>query len=629
MTTECGARALSDFVLSRYKERAVLQSYTERALSECCSMLAGLVRELDLKPLILTSTGRSQDWKRLFQLCQPAFERALQILIFSHEALPKTINHSIELQMEPEDSLLDDWFIIVYSPELVYLVLAPATPNTDSNNISVLVCFDHELIETSADWLIARVAAADRLSAFTAQFETGRQRACQLGDRHREKCMASAMEKMIYNLNRTAMEHDRIEHEMESTLYKLALSNSELAVLNTMVEKISRSLDLREIYQSVLKAVEVVDLEAAIILLLDEQKRLLIDFFGGTTSEMAEALKALTERFIISGGQPSDELKICYTDEIEAELEQYSAIVRQAGVRTIVCMPLRSRNSIIGLIVLPSTSRRNFSIEDRRLLANISSQVGIAIESANLYSKILTANEQLQKAIKLKDELVSMVAHDFRSPLTSIQAFSELLQDRVEDEEMKRFLSIINRQSKHLASLAADTLTMSRLESGNLPFKFKPFKITELIASLVEARAAESSIDLKLDMPMEEIEIVGDYSRIYEVLDNLIGNAIKYSPDGVSVRLTLVKTDEGVQISIADKGLGILSSDLPKLFQKFSRLDNARQRQISGTGLGLYICRSIIEAHDGKIWAESEEGKGSTFYFTLPFQVKSRDDRQP
>jgi two-component system, OmpR family, sensor histidine kinase VicK len=224
---------------------------------------------------------------------------------------------------------------------------------------------------------------------------------------------------------------------------------------------------------------------------------------------------------------------------------------------------------------------------------------------------------------------VSMVAHDFRSPLTSIQAFSELLQDRIEDEEMKRFLGIINRQSKHLASLAADTLTMSRLESGNLPFKFRPFKITELVGALVEARAAESSLDLTLEMPHEEIEITADYSRIYEVIDNLIGNAIKYSPDGVHVLVKLVKREDGVQMSITDKGIGIAPSDLSRLFQKFSRLDNARQRQISGTGLGLYICRSIIEAHGGKIWVESEPGKGSTFHFTLPYQIKSRDDRQP
>src|SRR6185503_14620903 len=131
-----------------------------------------------------------------------------------------------------------------------------------------------------------------------------------------------------------------------------------------------------------------------------------------------------------TGEQLPDELKIFYTDELEPPLQQYAEILDRTGIRTLVCIPLRSRNSIIGMMVMPSNSRRNFSAEDRRLLANISSPVGLAIESAELYTKIVAANEQLKEAIRLKDELVSMVAHDFRSPLTSIQAFSELLQDR-------------------------------------------------------------------------------------------------------------------------------------------------------------------------------------------------------
>ncbi|MBL8151994.1 MAG: hypothetical protein JNN15_18900, partial [Blastocatellia bacterium] len=170
---------------------------------------------------------------------------------------------------------------------------------------------------------------------------------------------------------------------------------------------------------------------------------------------------------------------------------------------------------------------------------------------------------------------------------------------------------------KHLAMLAADTLTMSRLESGNLPFRFKPIKINELLHSLIESR--DLALDLKLVLPEEEIEIVGDYGRLYEVIDNLIGNAVKYSPDNVEVKVKLEKMETGIRVSITDRGIGIEPVDIPKLFQKFSRLDSARQRQISGTGLGLYICRSIIEAHGGRIWVESEVGKGSSFCFTLPF----------
>jgi signal transduction histidine kinase len=301
---------------------------------------------------------------------------------------------------------------------------------------------------------------------------------------------------------------------------------------------------------------------------------------------------------------------------------------------SMICFPIfvteraSGERRLFGAFCASRSRSRNeaFTQSDLDLLSNLTSQISIAVENAELYSKIVQANEKLREAIRLKDELVSMVAHDFRSPLTTIQAFSELLQERIDNDEMKRFLAIINRQSKHLASLAADTLTMSRLESGNLPFKYKPFNITELIASLVEARSAESSHDIVFESPKEDITVNADYGRIYEVIDNLIGNAIKYSPNGVKVKVTLDKTEDSVKLSIADKGIGIALADMPKLFQKFSRLESARQHQISGTGLGLYICRSLIEAHGGRIWVESEPGNGSAFHFTLPFEANNLND---
>ncbi|KAF0207200.1 MAG: PAS/PAC sensor signal transduction histidine kinase, partial [bacterium] len=289
-----------------------------------------------------------------------------------------------------------------------------------------------------------------------------------------------------------------------------------------------------------------------------------------------------------------------------------------------------AQRKLLGTFCASRDAKRNrpFTQVDLDLLHNLTSQVSIAIENAELYAKIIAANEQLKEAIRLKDELVSMVAHDFRSPLTSIQAFSELLQDRVADEGIKKYLAIINRQSKHLASLAADTLTMSRLESGNFPLDFKIFRMNELVVSLMEARSTDTNIDLKFEIPEEDIEISGDSRRVYEVIDNLVGNAIKYSPDGAFIRVNINKINDGVQVSIADKGMGIASSDLPRLFQKFSRLDSARQRQIAGTGLGLYICRAFIEAHGGRIWVESDVGKGSTFHFILPVQKKLSNEKK-
>lgn len=785
MIIGCEAQALSEFILSQYQERIALRNYTGQALNDCCAMLAELVQEMSLQPLVFINTSRWPDGRQLLQCCRPALEVARHSIIFSHEPLARPIARCAELQLKPDDALLAEWFSIVYSPELSHIMVAHSQTGFDAQNAQVLLSFDREIIDASIDWLSKRAAVAD-LAQFAEELKQTRAQAQTIAPARRESALARAMERITFQINRVPVEHDRIAQEMEAALYRLALSNSELAVLNTMLERISRTLDRREIYQDVLKAVDVVDLVSAVILLVDENKNLKIDFYGGSIApELAEIIKIdFSELFMAVRGHLPDELLIFYTEEIDQNFNKLVEAARENNILTIVCIPLRSRNAIIGMMVLPSTIHRNFSAEDRRLLASIGSQVGIAIESAilyersqrlarqmgalfevgktisshleiepllasiaenagklldadhtlvsvifgdqkarqmntmaewsadghhrainlaeivnnelgseevmkdtsdaslicfpiyvtdrstgqrrllgtfcasrgskenrpftqadldllnnltsqvsiavenaELYTRIVAANEQLREAIRLKDELVSMVAHDFRSPLTSIQAFSELLQERVEDKDIKKYLAIINRQSKHLASLAADTLTMSRLETGNLPFEIKPFKISELVTTLVEARAAESAVDLRLEMPPEELEIIGDQGRLYEVIDNLIGNAIKYSPDGAHVCVKLERQETGVQLSVSDRGMGIAPEEKPKLFQKFSRLNNARQRQIAGTGLGLYICRSIIEAHGGRIWVESELGKGSTFHFTLPFQGTCTDEK--
>src|SRR5947207_2864898 len=142
MITGCEAHALSDFILSQYRERAALRSYTGRALSECCSLLAELVSELELSPVAFISTSRSHECKHLFHCCQPVLERALQSVILSHEPIPKAFERSVELRLDSSDALSGEWFLIAYSPELAYLVLVQASPDLDLNNISVLISFD-------------------------------------------------------------------------------------------------------------------------------------------------------------------------------------------------------------------------------------------------------------------------------------------------------------------------------------------------------------------------------------------------------------------------------------------------------------------------------------------------------
>jgi signal transduction histidine kinase len=227
-------------------------------------------------------------------------------------------------------------------------------------------------------------------------------------------------------------------------------------------------------------------------------------------------------------------------------------------------------------------------------------------------------NSELRETMRQKEEVISMVAHDFRSPLTVIQGLSGQLKELVVQPDAKRMLELIYERAKYLTSLAANTLQMSSLESGLLPMNFRHDNLSDLVRSLVFLQVGQTTQEIILQAPPDDIHLLFDYDRITDVVNNLIHNALKYSPQGGAIEVSLQPKEQEVLVSVRDHGIGIPAPDLPKLFQKFVRLKSAREKQIRGTGLGLYISRVIVEAHHGKIWAESEPGQGTTFSFVLP-----------
>jgi signal transduction histidine kinase/ligand-binding sensor domain-containing protein/ActR/RegA family two-component response regulator len=221
--------------------------------------------------------------------------------------------------------------------------------------------------------------------------------------------------------------------------------------------------------------------------------------------------------------------------------------------------------------------------------------------------------QALRETIQLKDEVVSIVAHDFRSPLAVIKGYAERLARSASGSEERRVLGVIAGEARRLAALAEDTLTMSRLETGHFALALRSLSLADAVLRVAQTRAAEGA--LRTDVPGDLVVRV-DPDRLHQVLDNLVGNAFKYAPAGSPVRLTATREGAWARVSVADRGPGISAEDRPRLFQKFSRLGGAERA--SGTGLGLYICRSIVEAHGGTIDVQSVPGEGSTFHFTIP-----------
>ncbi|GKV65400.1 MULTISPECIES: ATP-binding protein [unclassified Sporosarcina] len=221
---------------------------------------------------------------------------------------------------------------------------------------------------------------------------------------------------------------------------------------------------------------------------------------------------------------------------------------------------------------------------------------------------------------QMKTELVSTVSHELRTPLSSILGFSELLLNKEMDEKRKkRYLETIQSEANRLTSLINDFLDIQRMESGRQTYAVEDVSIAELAEqTVVSVQSSLHSIQLQ-DVTCSST-VVGDRERLLQVFKNIVGNAIKFSPDGGKIRVTLRNQKDRVIVSISDKGIGIPQNDISHLFEKFYRFDNSFSRKIGGTGLGLSICKEIINNHNGQIWIDSEENVGTTVFFSLPLK---------
>jgi two-component system, OmpR family, phosphate regulon sensor histidine kinase PhoR len=230
---------------------------------------------------------------------------------------------------------------------------------------------------------------------------------------------------------------------------------------------------------------------------------------------------------------------------------------------------------------------------------------------------------ELRRLERVRQDFVANVSHEFKTPLTAIQGFAEtLLGGALEDQKNnRRFLEIIRDQSMRLAQLTDDLLRLARIEAGKLELDFHPVPLAPLLDSLADTytmRAARKQLALTIDCPPDVPDVQGDASLLKEVLQNLLDNAMQYTPPGGSIELSAVHRDDQAVFTVSDTGVGIPLAAQERIFERFYRVDAARSREVGGTGLGLSISKHIVEAHGGKIWVESDMGRGSRFHFSIP-----------
>jgi signal transduction histidine kinase len=251
------------------------------------------------------------------------------------------------------------------------------------------------------------------------------------------------------------------------------------------------------------------------------------------------------------------------------------------------------------------------------------------------------ANEELRKIDAMKSEFVSIASHELRTPLAAIKnAVQLMLSGKTGEinENQTKFLSMAERNINRLTNILNDLLNLSRIESGKIELKFEKVDlkgVLELTASSLTPQADVKSIQIEVEVPEQLPTVHGDQEKIEQILTNLIGNSIKFTPEGGRILITaklFLKEREGaygdfVAVSVKDTGIGIPPEHLESIFEKFHQVESSLHRSVSGTGLGLAITKGLVEVHQGKIWVESEVGNGSTFTFTLPISEGER--REP
>jgi signal transduction histidine kinase len=285
-------------------------------------------------------------------------------------------------------------------------------------------------------------------------------------------------------------------------------------------------------------------------------------------------------------------------------------------------MPFCAGDKEQGVLMLENLQRPNgFGRADLPFLRAVVDLLALAVENAHLRGELEEARA-LDEANRLKGELLSVLAHEMRTPLTSIKGYTTaLLMEDVsfDPRAQSEFLEIIDEECDTLESLVHDLLESSVIDAGLLKLERQPTVLPRLSREVIDEIAHRTNRHrFLLDFPKGFPILDADPDRIRQVLRNLLDNAVKYSPEGGLVIARGEASDDEVIVSVADQGVGISPEHLNRLFDKFFRAESGPGRHVVGSGLGLPIARTIVEAHGGRIWAESKVGQGSTFYFTLP-----------
>ena len=428
-----------------------------------------------------------------------------------------------------------------------------------------------------------------------------------------------------------AIENVRLFKELETRTAELTRSVGELKALGEVGRAVSSTLDLQTVLDTIVtRAAQLSGTHGGVIYEYDEATdKFHLRAAHQLEDELVEALRLEPLRLGegATGQAAATRAPVQITnllDEREYTLTRIRGILARLGYRSILAVPLIFEERTLGALVVHRPETGAFSPEIVNLLQTFAAQSALAIQNARLFREIADKGRQLEAASRHKSEFLANMSHELRTPLNAITGFSEVLLERMFGEinpKQTEYLQDILSSGRHLLSLINDILDLSKIEAGRMELTLAQFHLPLALdnaITLVKERAARHGIGLDIDVDPRLGEFLGDERKIKQVLLNLLSNAVKFTPEGGRIGVKAMRSDGAVEISVSDTGIGIAPKDQEAIFEEFRQVGSDEARKVEGTGLGLTLTKKFVEMHGGRIWVESEVGKGSTFTFTLP-----------